>query len=117
MSNIARYDPLRLVAGSSITTSYTVFGIPLGHAMRIIHLINDTNALIYISFDGIEDHVPLVASQSFALYDLTSDQDNNESFRYQTGTQIYLKYVGSAPTAVTGTSNTVYLISVYGKGE
>ena len=116
-SNIVRFDMLRSVAGASITSSYTAFGIPFAHAMRVLHFVNDTNALIYVSFDGVNDNAVLLASQSFALYDLTSDQDANESFRYQNGTQVYLKYVGSAPSPVAGTSDTVYLVAVYGKGE
>jgi hypothetical protein len=109
-SNIVRFDAVRSVAESSITTSYIPLGSPLGHAMRVLHFINDTDGDMMISFDGVTDNVPVLAD-SFSLYDLTSDQDSNESFRYQNGTQIYIRYI-SAPT-----TGTFYLVAIYGKGE
>ena len=115
MSNLVRFDALRSVAIASITTSYTALGLPLAHAMRVLHFINDSNGVYLISFDGVNDNTIILAN-GFALYDLTSDQDMNESFRYQNGTQIYIKYV-VAPTTETMSSNTFYLASVYGKGE
>jgi len=87
MSNIARFDGLRVIDYTSITGSYTAFGIPLGHSMRLLDFTNDTDAVIYISFDGINDNIALVPG-SFRVYDVTSDQDTNERFRYQNGTQI-----------------------------
>ena len=116
MSNLARFDSLRSIAYSAITSSYLAAGIPLGHAMRLLDFQNDTDALIYVSFDGINDNIALIPG-SFRVYDVTSDQDGNESFRYQSGTQIYLKYVGSAPTNNPNFTNNVYITAFYGKGE
>lgn len=109
-SNIVRVDAVRSIANGSITTSYQALGIPFGHAMRVLHFLNDTDGDCMISFDGVTDNIPVLAD-SFSLYDLTSDQDSNESFRYQNGTQIYIKYI-SAPT-----TGSFYLVCVYGKGE
>lgn len=68
------------------------------------------------SFDGTTDNFPLV-SNSFTLYDLTSDQDGNEMFRYEKGSQLWIKYL-IAPTATAGVlTDTVYEVAVYGKGE
>ena len=78
--------------------------------MRVLHFKNFTNANLMISFDGVTDNVP-IAANGFDLYDLTSDQDSNESFRYQSGTQLYVKYL-TVPT-----SGTFYIVAVYGKGE
>ena len=115
MSNIVRFDAVRSIPIASITSSYTPLGIPFSHAMRVVHFINDTNGTYMISFDGTTDNVPLLAD-GFSLYDLTSDQDINEKFRYQSGTQIFIKYL-VAPTSVAGTSNTAYIVAIYGKGE
>lgn len=67
------------------------------------------------SFDGVTDNFPLLAD-TFTLYDLTSDQDANESFRYEIGSQLWIKYL-IAPTSASGQTNTIYGVSVYGKGE
>ena len=109
-SNIVRFDAWRSVAFGSITNSYTALGSPLGHAMRVLHFINNTDGDMAISFDGTTDNMPILAD-SFSLYDLTSDQDANEMFRYENGTQIYIKYL-TAPT-----TGDFYLVAIYGKGE
>lgn len=109
-SNIVRFDSVRLLAFGSIGLSYVNLGTPLGHAMRVLHFINNTDGDMMISFDGINDNIPVLAN-SFALYDLTSDQDTGENFRYQIGSQLQIKYI-SAPT-----TGTFYVVAVYGKGE
>jgi hypothetical protein len=119
-SNIVRFDPIRAMASASITTSYQPIGFlsapstpaPFQHAMRVLHFINGTNGDVLISFDGVTDNAIALAN-TFDLYDLTSDEDTNESFRYQLGTQVYIRYV-SAPGSPT---NTFYLVAIYGKGE
>ena len=114
-SNIVRFDSIRSSAIASITASYTPLGLPFGHQMRVLHFVNDSNGTYMISFDGINDNVVLLAD-GFTLYDLTSDQDLNEHFRYQAGTQIFIKSL-VAPTAAAGQTDTVYLVAIYGKGE
>lgn len=116
MSNVARFDALRSLVYSSITNSYTALGGPLLHSMRALDFTNDTDALIYLSFDGTTDNIPF-PSLSFRVYDITSDQDERESFRYQKGTQLFIKYVGTAPTNNPNLSNTFFTTSFYGKGE
>lgn len=114
-SNIVRFDAVRSAAIASITGSYTKFGIPFAHAMRVLHFVNDSNGIYMFSFDGITDNFPLVGN-SFNLYDLTSDEDSNEEFRYESGTQLWIKFL-VAPTIQTSSSNAVYCVAVYGKGE
>lgn len=116
MSNIARFDGLRVVNYTDMASSYKPFGIPLDHSMRLLDFQNDTDALIYISFDGINDNIALTQG-SFRIYDVTSDQDTNEKFRYQNGTQVFLKYVGAAPTNNPLFTNNCYMTALYGKGE
>lgn len=83
--------------------------------MRVLHFVNDSNGIYMFSFDGITDNFPLVGN-SFNLYDLTSDEDSNEEFRYESGTQLWIKFL-VAPTIQTSSSNAVYCVAVYGKGE
>lgn len=109
-SNIVRFDAVRSVANASITASYTALGIPLGHAMRVLHFINNTDGDMFISFDGTTDNI-FMPADTFSLYDLTCDQDATESFRYQSGTQLYIRY-DTAPT-----TKSFYVVAIYGKGE
>ena|ERR1700679_3903821 len=111
MANIARVDILRIIQEGSITTSYTDLGSSFGHPMRILNFKNNTDGIIYVSFDGVNDNLDF-PPHTFQLYDLTSDQDFDEKFRFSTGTQIFVKYVGTAPT--TGYFS---LSAIYGMGE
>jgi len=115
-SNIVRFDTVRSIPIASTSASYVKFGIPFGHAMRVLHFINDSNGTYMFSFDGTTDNFPLI-SESFTLYDLTSDEDSNETFRYEVGSQLWIKQL-IAPTSTTGVlTDTIYAVAVYGKGE
>ena len=117
-SNIVRFDKVRGMVFSSITASYQAIGFlatpltpaPLTHAMRVLHFINSTDVDIMVSFDSINDNFPILAG-GFSLYDLTSDEDMGEQFRYQVGSNIYIKYL-AVPT-----TGTFYIASVYGLFE
>jgi hypothetical protein len=112
-SNIVRFDAIRTIALADITSSFKTLGSSFGHAMRVLHFINNTNGDMAISFDGTTINT-VVLSNSFSLYDLTSDEDANEMFRYELGTQVYVKYLTAPTLPATGT---VYLVAIYGKGE
>ena len=109
-SNLVRFDSVRSIAFGSITNTYQNLGSSFGHAMRVLHFINNTDGIMMISFDGINDNIPVVGN-TFSLYDLTAQEDTNEMFRYQVGSQLQIKYV-TAPT-----TGTFYVVAVYGKGE
>ena len=114
-SNIVRFDAVRSIAIASTSGSYVKLGTAFGHAMRVLHFINDSNGTYMLSFDGTTDNFPLVES-SFTLYDLTSDQDANEMFRYEKGSQLWIKRL-IAPTVTTTLTDTIYLVAIFGKGE
>ena len=109
-SNIVRVDAVRSLAFGAISPTYAPIGTAFGHAMRVLHFINNTDADMMISFDNSTDNIPVLAN-SFALYDLTSDQDALESFRYEKGSQLYIKSISAL------TMGTFYVVAVYGKGE
>lgn len=109
---------MRSIANGSIVATYQALGIPLGHAMRVLHFINNTDGDMFISFDANLAAVPttgtdniFIPADTFSLYDLTSDQDSTESFRYQNGTQVSIRF-SSMPTI-----GSFYLVAIYGKGE
>jgi len=110
MANRVRFDQVRTKDFATITNAYTKLGVAFAHKMRVVHFINGTDADIMLSFDGINDNAPVLAD-TFSLYDLSSDQDTNESFRYEINTQLYIKYL-QAPT-----TGSFYAVCVYGQGE
>jgi len=115
-SNIVRFAPQIAVPIASITNSYTKFGTPFEHPMRLIHFINDTNGTFQFSFDGTTDNFPVIG-ETFNLYDLTSDQDSTESFRYEKGSQLWVKWLIEPSDTGGELTDTMYAVLVYGKGE
>ena len=99
-----RFDQLRSMPYTQITSSFQPIGFvltpttpaPFTHAMRVIEVQNTTDGDMFISFDGTTINIRTPA-MSFSLYDLTSDQDANESVRYQNGTQMSVAY-STAPS-------------------
>ena len=109
-SNVVRFDAIRTIAEATVTAVYQKLGTPFAHAMRVLNFKNNTDGDMMISFDGVTDNI-FVAADSFDLYDLTSDEDGNESFRYEIGSQIWIRYV-TAPT-----TGSFYVVAIYGRGE
>jgi hypothetical protein len=90
-----QFNPLGEVAFGSITGSYTAFGPPLpGHA-RIVVFTNATDKDVYVSVDGSTNNFR-IASNSFKLFDFSTNRIQNDGLFVQEGTQFYIKYA-SAP--------------------
>ncbi len=109
-SIVADLDNMRSMAFGSISASYLTLGSAFTHPMRIVKIVNNTNADIIISTDGVnnKDYVPLGA---FTLYDLTANQNETAGWYFKIGTQFYIKY------ATAQTSGSVFLVAIYGEGE
>ncbi|MFQ5685104.1 MAG: hypothetical protein ACE5GV_00440 [Candidatus Scalindua sp.] len=91
------FETIREVAFGGIGAAYAALGAVLGDNARIISFSNSTDQEIYISFDGINDHIRLAAN-SFKLYDLTSNKVRDDGYFLANRTQIYQKRVSGAPT-------------------
>lgn len=108
MATRAAFETLRSLAFGSISGAYATIGTPLLNPARLIKIVNTTNADMFISTDGTNNH-DIIPASGFALYDLTTNHPTNSSgFFFAQGTQFYVKQV-SAPT-----SGTVYLTVIYG---
>lgn len=86
-------ETLREVAFGSITASYTALGSTFDHDAFIDAFVNETNANIYISFDGTNDHKKFGAQAG-----RVTDLKGNDAYR-KAGTQVYIKHDGTAPTS------------------
>lgn len=104
------FEPIREIAFGGIGAAYSVFGGVTGDYTRLISFSNNTDAAVYISFDGINDHLRLVPN-SFKLLDLTANTVHDDGFFIGKNTQIYIKRVAGAPT-----SGDVWAEVMYGAG-
>jgi hypothetical protein len=112
MSAIAvRFDGYRSLAFGSVGATYTALGTPTTHLMRILKIVNNTNADLNISFDGTTNN-DFVPANSFVLYDFETNSSTDYDFFLALSTQLYVNYNTGAPT-----SGSVYAVMVYGKGQ
>lgn len=102
-TNRIAWETLRTLA-APFTGAYQAVGDPLEHPSYICKLVNNSDVLVTISIDGIED-VDVAPANSFWLYDEGKVGSSSQFPALQKGTQIYIK-----GTAGTGD---VYLVSQY----
>lgn len=107
-----RFDALRTVAFGSITGSYTALGTPTTKNMRLVKIVNTTDADMLVSFDGTTDN-DIIPAGGFALYDFATNAPATASsswFVLAIATQIYVKY-STAPTL-----GAVWVVGIYSTG-
>lgn len=103
-----RFEAVREVAFGAIGAAYSAIGSSIAHPARLIRISNTTNQDLYISTDGVNNHLR-VASGSFILFDFTTNKVRDDGLFVQQGTVFYVKRVGVAPT-----SGNVFLEVIYG---
>lgn len=104
-STVMLPETLRSIAASTFTGSYQAVGTALANSARLIKFVNNTNQLVTVSWDGTHDH-DILPSDSFALYDLTSNRGNPSPYLAAAqGTQFYVK-------ASSGTGS-FYVVALY----
>jgi len=115
MSNLAssiraRYEPLRSVLFSGISSVYAGVGLPFENPVRILKVTNFTNVNILVSLNGIDDH-DIAISNGYFLYDYSSNKSSAGGLLEQPlGDRIYVK-AESADNLPT--SGRVYVTVVY----
>lgn len=98
------WETLRSIDSATFTGNYQALGTPLVHPSYILKLVNNSNQLVTVSMDGVNDH-DIAPGGSFFLYDESKGGSLNQMPAVAAGVQIYVK--GSAGTGL------VYLVSQY----
>lgn len=96
--NAAKFDTLRSVAFGSITSSYAILGAVLPANAVAVTFKNNTNGIILVSTDGINDML-VYPGLSYGVYDIRTNAPNSCDFLLSKGTPFLIKYSGSAPTS------------------
>lgn len=91
------FEDVREIAFGSITANYTALGAATADYVRLLSINNSTDVEVYISFDGVSDHIRLT-SNSFKLYDFTANSVHDDGFFLSNRTTFYIKRVSGAPT-------------------
>jgi hypothetical protein len=93
-------EDLREIAFGSITAAYVQLGADVVRPLNVMRFINETNAAIYVSKDGIVNHWRISPGTTYTL-----DIKTNDGF-LNTGDKFFIKYA----TAPTGPANSVFAI-------
>jgi hypothetical protein len=109
---VVRVDEYRTAGFASITGSFTAVGLPLSHNWRAWRITNNTNGDLIVSLDGVTNNL-FVPANSFVLYDLTANTDDNGSSALvmAIGSQFYVK------SSTVPTSGSVYIEGIFMKGQ
>ena len=103
----AVYEPIRSLAFGSIGVSYAGIGTEFDNPARIIRVQNLTDALLWFSVDGLNDH-EVLAPNSFLLIDVNSNKSREQGYYFPEGTRFYVKQ-NAVPT-----EGSVYVSVIYG---
>ena len=98
------WENLRSIDSATFNGTYQALGLPLAHPSYICKIVNNSNVLITITNDGINDK-DVAPGNSFWLYDEGKVGQVSAMPALPTGTQIYVK--GSAGVGL------VYLVTQY----
>jgi len=103
-----KFETIRSIAYTAITTSLVAIGEPFDNPIRLICIDNFTNASIFISFDGINDHT-VVAAISGRVFDYATNRVGPEDRLEQpVNVQVFVRRQAGAPT-----SGSVYVTTMY----
>lgn len=83
-------DTLRKIDSATFTGAYQAVGSALTRPIRLVKFVNDSSVPVTLSWDGVTDHDYLPAN-SFAVFDLTSNEVRQDGWFIGQGTQFYVK--------------------------
>jgi hypothetical protein len=108
----AKFEAVREAAFGSITTSFTVVGIPIAPAVRHCIVQNFTNVILdfSISQEGTVHHFSLAPSVAY-VFDVTANETTTEGFFLGAGQSLWVRYRTGAPA----TSGFVQFSTVFGQ--
>lgn len=103
------FEPIREAAFGAIGATYSAVGSATTDFTRLVSINNGTDAQVYISLDGVHNHLRLAAN-SFKLLDLTANKVQDDGLFISNGTVFYVKQVSGAPTTGTLWIETLYAV-------
>ena len=92
----AKFEEIREIAFGSIGAGYTAVGAKTTDYTRLFTITNETNEAVYVSFNGIVDHLRLVSGET-KMFNLTANKVRDDGLFLPKGTLFYVKDGGSAP--------------------
>lgn len=89
-------DPVRVLTAGAIGAAYMGIGAAFDESARMIIVNNLTNNTMLFSWNGVDDHFPLVKF-TYMVLTITQNDDEEEYFALPAGSRLYVKQL-IAPT-------------------
>lgn len=87
-----RQEELRTLAFGSIGAAFAAIGSAIEDEAELVSIVNNTDADLIVSYDGVTDHVFMPLYSSYVI-----DFESNEK-QLANRTSFYVKHNGVAPT-------------------
>lgn len=104
MSIKMQAEPLKSLAFGAISPVYALLGT-LDHPSRVLYFSNQTDKLLYFSFDGINDHFSLPFSGYFVLDTSSNRTGPTEQIFFPQEQRIYVRCDAGPGVPTAGTAN------------
>lgn len=105
-----QFEPIRQIANGAIAESYSPIGTPFIDHCRLMRIVSTLNEEVYISIDGINDHIRM-ANNSFFIMDFTTNKVQDDGLFLSVGTVIYVRQADGIPM-----SGNVWIEVLYADG-
>lgn len=103
----AKFDPMRKLAYTGITSAYAAVGAKLAHEARCLWINNNTDRELTFSFDGIDDHISL-PSLGYFFWDITANRNRDHGYFLPVGKKLYVRTETINPTTGRVTLSVMY---------
>lgn len=103
-----RFEEVRVLAFGLVLPAYTMVGLPFEHPIRLLKILNATDADVVISYDGVTDH-DVIPALGFCLYDFASNKSSvGGHLEMPIGGAVYARQL-----AAPGTLGAVAVVCMY----
>jgi len=92
----AKFEEIREVAFGAIGATYGAIGALTTDYTRLFTITNETNLPVYISLDGVTDHLR-IASGVTRMFNLTANKARDDGLFLPKGTVFYARDSGVPP--------------------
>lgn len=103
-----RFDTMRSLGFASIGAGFMGVGSAFAYPIKLLKIVNLTNANLIVSYDGVNNQ-DIVTANGGCIYDVAANKaDPAGTFQLSVGDRVYVMEETSAPT-----SGNVYVVVVY----
>jgi len=108
-------EALRTLNFSGISTVYSPVGTSFNNACRLLYIVNNTNAILWFSLDGVTDHFVVPVTSSIII-DVTANRtDIGGALSIAMGTRVFVR--GEPDTGGAPSSGDVFVSVFYAKAS